>query len=232
MSTDLITYDLAKSAQSLQLASELKRFIKEQKLTVNIKGKEYPLVESWQWAGAQLGLYPQLNYISNHSTETEIKYLAEVSICKWGTNEVISKGVAICSNKEANKRAWDEYAILSMAQTRATGKAFRNLISWLMKAAGFEATPAEEMDFSKPVQEAPENDTPTNDELLLLHALIVLTDMTDSEAKMATDAINSCNDYKTYQKILYRLEARKKPIDQIVNPSQKDITKHLKKSVK
>ena len=67
MSNDLITYDLAKPAQSLQLAAELKRFVKEQKLTVNIKGKEYPLVESWQWAGAQLGLYPQLNYISNHS---------------------------------------------------------------------------------------------------------------------------------------------------------------------
>jgi hypothetical protein len=227
MSTDLIIYDLAKPAQSLQLASELKRFVKEQKLTVNIKGKEYPLVESWQWAGAQLGLYPQLNYISNHSTETEVKYLAEVSICKWGTHEVISKGVAICSNKEGNKRQWDEYAILSMAQTRATGKAFRNLISWLMKAAGFEATPAEEMDFSKPIEDAP-----TQEEKLLLLALIGQTDMTDSEAQMATDAINSCNDYKTYQKILYRLEARKKPIDQIVNPSQKDINKHLKKSVK
>ncbi len=227
MSNDLITYDLAQPAQSLQLASELKRFVKEQKLTVNIKGKEYPLVESWQWAGAQLGLYPQLNYISNHSTETEIKYLAEVNICKWGTNEIISKGVAICSNKEANKRQWDEYAILSMAQTRATGKAFRNLISWLMKAAGFEATPAEEMDFSKPVEDAP-----TQEEKLLLLAFIGQTDMTDSEAQMATDAINSCNDYKTYQKILYRLEARKKPIDQIVNPSQKDINKHLKKSVK
>ena len=35
-----------------------------------------------------------------------------------------------------------------MAQTRAIGKAYRNLLAWLMKAAGFEATPAEEMDFT------------------------------------------------------------------------------------
>jgi hypothetical protein len=35
-----------------------------------------------------------------------------------------------------------------MAQTRAIGKAYRNLLAWLMKAAGFEATPAEEMDFA------------------------------------------------------------------------------------
>ena len=60
MSNDLITYDLGKPQQTLQLASELQRFVKEQKLTVNIKGKNYPLVESWQWAGSQLGLYPYL----------------------------------------------------------------------------------------------------------------------------------------------------------------------------
>jgi site-specific recombinase XerC len=41
-----------------------------------------------------------------------------------------------------------------MAQTRAIGKAYRNLLAWLMKAAGFEATPAEEMDFA-PKDEAP-----------------------------------------------------------------------------
>ena len=40
-----------------------------------------------------------------------------------------------------------------MAQTRAIGKAYRNLLAWLMKAAGFEATPAEEMDFAR--DEAP-----------------------------------------------------------------------------
>ena len=38
-----------------------------------------------------------------------------------------------------------------MAQTRAEGKAYRLLLGWLMKAAGFEATPAEEMDFAKDV---------------------------------------------------------------------------------
>jgi hypothetical protein len=72
----------------------------------------------------------------------------------------VSVGIAICSNKEGSKKFFDEYAILSMAQTRAVGKAFRNQLAWLMKAAGFEATPAEEMDFvheekkpSRPVQE-------------------------------------------------------------------------------
>ncbi len=72
----------------------------------------------------------------------------------------------------------DEYAILSMAQTRAVGKAFRNQLAWLMKAAGFEATPAEEMDFvheepkkpSKPVQTVVAEileEEPTREEIMM-----------------------------------------------------------------
>ena len=33
-----------------------------------------------------------------------------------------------------------------MAQTRAVGKAYRNILSWIVKMAGYEATPAEEID--------------------------------------------------------------------------------------
>ena len=32
-----------------------------------------------------------------------------------------------------------------MAQTRAIGKAYRNIIGWVMKMAGYEGTPGEEM---------------------------------------------------------------------------------------
>jgi hypothetical protein len=96
-----------------------------------------------------------------------------------------------------------------------------------MKAAGFEATPAEEMDFNKVTE-----DIPTNEEKLILLNLIGHTDLSDDEVHLAEQAINFCSDYKTYQKLQHRLEARRKPIDQIVNPSQKDINKHLKKTVK
>jgi hypothetical protein len=51
-----------------------------------------------------------------------------------------------------------------MAQTRAIGKAYRNLLAWLMKAAGFEATPAEEMDFAP--AEAPKKSTQTVQEVV------------------------------------------------------------------
>jgi hypothetical protein len=111
-------------------------------------------------AGASLGLFPIITSVQDLSSETEVKYMATCEVRSYQDNKLVSVGIAICSNKEGSKKFFDEYAILSMAQTRAVGKAFRNQLAWLMKAAGFEATPAEEMDFvhdepkktSKPVQ--------------------------------------------------------------------------------
>jgi hypothetical protein len=141
------SFSLAAPQQAMQVAEILQRFVTEKKLTANIKGKNYPLVEAWQFAGSQLGLYPLLTETKDLSNPNETKYMATVEVRRIDTDALLSRGVAVCSNKEASKRLFDEYAILSMAQTRAEGKAYRMLLSWLMKAAGFEATPAEEMDF-------------------------------------------------------------------------------------
>jgi len=149
MSNEIQKYDLALPEQAMKVAEILQRFVKEKKLTANIKGKEYPLVEAWCYAGSQLGLYPLLMCINDLSNEKEVKYQAEVEIRRLSDDKIMSRGIAVCSNKEASKRSFDEYAICSMAQTRAEGKAFRMLLSWIMKAAGFEATPAEEMDFTQ-----------------------------------------------------------------------------------
>lgn len=219
------SYDLSAPKQAMEVAEILQRFVQEKKLTANIQGKNYPLVEAWQFAGSQLGLYPLLISIENQSTPDEIKYLAVVEVRKITNDQMVGKGIAICSNKEYSKKKFDEYAILSMAQTRATGKAFRNLLAWLMKAAGFEATPAEEMDFAK--QDIV--DIPTEPERKILRDLVYNSDLDDTEKEQALEAIEFCNDYKRYQRIQQRLEARQLPIDQIVNPSQKDITNHIKK---
>lgn len=74
----------------------------------------------------------------------EIAYKATVAL-KTVQGDLISKAEAFCSNLEESKYKNDEYAINSMAQTRATGKAFRLAFSWIMSMAGYEATPAEEI---------------------------------------------------------------------------------------
>jgi hypothetical protein len=224
------SFDLAAPQQAMQVAEILQRFVKEKKLTANIKGKEYPLVEAWCYAGSQLGLYPLLIDLKDQSDDKQIKYYAAVEIRRISDDKVMSMGVAVCSNKEASKRSFDEYAICSMAQTRAEGKAFRMLLSWIMKAAGFEATPAEEMDFAK--QPEPDfSDVPDEGERQLLRQLAYDSDLNAEEMEQAMTAIDLCTNFKTYEKIQHRLEVRAKPIDQVVNPSQKDINKHLKKSV-
>ena len=155
------SYELINKDSMLQLSNELSKLIREKGLSSNIQGKQFVNVEGWQFAGASLGLMPIITETKDLSNETTIKYMATCEVRNINTGAVVATGIALCSNSEKTKRYFDEYAILSMAQTRAIGKAYRNLLAWLMKAAGFEATPAEEMDFtheepkkpSKPVQE-------------------------------------------------------------------------------
>jgi hypothetical protein len=154
----------------LNLSKDLAKLIKEKGLSSNIQGKQFVNVEGWQFAGASLGLMPiitETTDLTRRGTEpgqVEIKYMAKCEVRNINTGQLVATGVAICSNFEHSKKRFDEYAILSMAQTRAIGKAYRNLLAWLMKAAGFEATPAEEMDFAP--AEAPKKPSQTVQEVV------------------------------------------------------------------
>ena len=143
------SYELINKDSMLKLSTELSKLIKEKGLSSNIQGKQFVNVEGWQFAGASLGLMPIITLTTDLSKDDEIKYMATCEVRNITSGQLVATGIALCSNKEKTKRFFDEYAILSMAQTRAIGKAYRNLLAWLMKAAGFEATPAEEMDFAK-----------------------------------------------------------------------------------
>lgn len=156
------SYSIINKDSMLQLATELSQLIKEKKLSSNIQGKEFVNVEGWQFCGASLGLMPIITSTQDLSNETAIKYMATCEVRNITTGQLVATGIALCSNAEKTKRYFDEYAILSMAQTRAIGKAYRNLLAWLMKAAGFEATPAEEMDFADAKADARvKEETPT-----------------------------------------------------------------------
>lgn len=137
--------ELASPSDIMNFATQLKQIIVDNKLYTNIKGKNYVNVEGWQIAGAFTGALPIVESVENLSDEKNYKYRAEVSLRDKDGNKV-GYGVAICTNREPGKKGFDEYAVASMAQTRAVGKAFRMKIGWLLKVAGYETTPAEEMD--------------------------------------------------------------------------------------
>lgn len=130
------------------MATDLAKFIKEQHLFQNIQGKEYVNVEAWQYAGTRLQLVPRCTALLNISTEEEIKYQATVEIWNMAENKLVGQGYGTCSNKESGKKYYQEFAIASMAQTRGVGKAYRLMLAFLIRMAGFEPTPAEEMDYA------------------------------------------------------------------------------------
>lgn len=138
--------ELTNPNQILEFATSLKKMIVQNNLYTNIKGKNYVNVEGWQIAGAFIGHFPMVEKVEELPAKPgEFKYRAEVSL-RNNEGKVVGYGVAICSNREPGKKNFDEYAVASMAQTRAVGKAYRMEIGWLLKVAGYETTPAEEMD--------------------------------------------------------------------------------------
>lgn len=172
-----------------EIASKVKKFVKSNGLTVKIQGRDYVEYEGWQFAGNCFGLVPKTLETKNasiyeptvfkwssygkqkeHKVRGIYKYFATVG---WFTADgrEVARGEAMCSNEEMKKHTFDEYAIMSMAQTRAGGKSARMALGFIMKAAGFEATVAEEMDDSKEKERQAVVDTiPEEIELTILAA--------------------------------------------------------------
>lgn len=229
MSNELQPFDLAKPTQAIQVAKILQDFVKANNLTANIQGKQYPLIEAWTFCGSQFGLIPIVKSLdclsaSNPMTgDAEIKYRSEVEVMNVATGQIVGRGIAICSNREYSKKKFDEYAIASMAQTRATGKAFRIPLGWLMKASGFEATPSEEMDFVK-------DEVGDDGRDFLLSLLDASTYEGKVKDKLAA-RINGIIAKEDYEKAKTDLMNNQAGINGTVNPSQGDITKHLRKTV-
>lgn len=148
--------NLSSPSDIMEFATSLKKLIVQNGLYTNIKGKNYVNVEGWQIAGAFTGVLPIVEKVENLSEGMKYKYRAEVTL-RDRDNNIVGSGMAICTNREAGKSNFDEYAVASMAQTRAVGKAFRMKLGWLLKIAGYETTPAEEMDavVAQPAEEKP-----------------------------------------------------------------------------
>ena len=126
------------------IANQLADIIKQKKLYKRIGNKDHVYVEGWTTLGALIKVFPVLEYSRRLDREDELIYESRV-IAQTLEGKVVGTGEALCSNKENNWRGRDEYAIKSMSQTRATSKALRIPLGWIMTLAGYSATPAEEM---------------------------------------------------------------------------------------
>lgn len=131
------------------IATELNKVVKDRRLSMTIQGREYVRVDGWETLGALLGVVArEVSVINLENGDWE----AVVELVRVSDGLVIGRGSALLGMDEkdrSGKSTWGSrprYAQRSMAITRAVGKAFRISFSWIMAMAGYETTPAEEME--------------------------------------------------------------------------------------
>lgn len=126
------------------LVTEVAAACKGQGFVAKINNRDYPTVQWWTTVGASLGMFPyEVRSEKITDDQGNMGYESFVEVRRDG--QAVTSASAICSRSENQWSKRDEYAIKSMATTRATAKAYRLGLSFLAVLSGLEATPAEEM---------------------------------------------------------------------------------------
>jgi hypothetical protein len=73
---------------------------------------------------------------------------------------VVGAAEATCKRTETKWASADDYAIASMAQTRATSKSLGSVLRWIVTLAGYSGTPAEEMPHPEHAPTEPSAESP------------------------------------------------------------------------
>lgn len=156
--------ELIRSAS--EMATALANIIDSRGLYTKIQGRNYVMCEGWTTLATMCGLIPR--EVSCESLDGV--YVAVVSLVRISDGVELTRASAECGGE--TDTTWTKrpaYARRSMAITRATSKACRIALSWVMNLAGYEPTPLEDYEgiayqdgleaAQKPV--APEEPDPT-----------------------------------------------------------------------
>lgn len=122
----------------------LVQVIQQKPKKVMINGEQYLEFEDWQTLGRFYGITVGIEWTKPVEREGKI-FGYEARAVVYRNSEVISSAEAMCLRSEKNWTNRDEFALRSMAQTRASAKALRNVLAWVAVLAGFRGTPVEEM---------------------------------------------------------------------------------------
>jgi hypothetical protein len=125
-------------------ARALMQRVDSKKKQVIIGGKKYLEYGDWQTLASFFGATAGTEWtkLIEHDGKPSGYHARAMVYCK---GDVIAAAEAICLRSERNWKDRDWNSLMSMAQTRAAGKALRNAFGWVAELAGYAATPAEEM---------------------------------------------------------------------------------------
>jgi hypothetical protein len=156
--------------RATKAADALKSVIQQRGLFTLISGKAHVRVEGWQTLGAMLGVTPVCTWTRPLENGWEARVEAHTL-----DGRVVGAAEAMCTRSERMWAKRDDYALRSMAQTRATSKALSAPLRFVITLAGYEGTPAEEMTVD-------ERKPPLND-LHTLGSLIETNDLTPDQTE-------------------------------------------------
>lgn len=123
-----------------RVSKALSTVIDAQGLYTDIGGKKHVRVEGWTLCGSMLGVFP----ICVWTRSVEGGFEARVE-ARLRDGSLVGAAEAQCTRAENKWANRDDYAIRSMAQTRATSKAMRLPLGFIVAMAGYDPTPEEEM---------------------------------------------------------------------------------------
>ena len=126
-------------------ANSLKKVVVDSKLIKSIPTqggpREFVRVEGWTLLGSLVGVFPVCVWTHKLADGWEARVEARTL-----DDRLVGAAEAQCTRDEQTWARRSEFALRSMAQTRATSKALRLPLGFIMSMAGYSATPAEEME--------------------------------------------------------------------------------------
>ena len=129
-------------------ARVMKKIISENNLAVKIGADEHIKVEGWITLATAYGCTARI--VWSRKIEGYIQaYEAKAEVLKQTPNGVVVIGSAEAECGTRGDGQWEndspEYAVRSMAQTRAISKAIAGVLRWVVVLAGYSGTPYDEM---------------------------------------------------------------------------------------
>lgn len=130
-----------RAARMAQVLLEVVQRAKD--LEVNIGGRRYLRAEAWMTVDHVEPMPDGKGYVARASVHSR-------------DGRVISSAESSCSRDEPAWQNRPDYALRSMAQTRAAAKALRLAFAYIPVLAGFAPTPAEEVEEQQPAKPQPQ----------------------------------------------------------------------------
>lgn len=163
-------------AEATRHANALAEVVQARRLFTQIGDKRHVHVDGWTLLGSMTGVFPAEEGEAEPVEIDGVKGFKATVKAVTRTGQVVGRATAYCMRDEDRWRNAKLHALASMAQTRATSKALKGPLGFIVKLAGFEPTPAEEMsdvtDGGSPSFEAPTADKPSEAQRKKVYALM------------------------------------------------------------